>query len=241
MKQAGGDKSLVAALHFLKSEVFSSAGSVKAAEIELKKSMAADENYLPSYSAYASLLISRNQTDEALKQYRKVVAKKPSPSVYTLIGMLEDGRGRFAEAEKHYRKALEMNPDTPIAANNLAWLIADTGNGNLDEAMRLAREVTALNPRVSSYYDTLGWVYFKKGFKDQAVEQFKKAVALDAGEAQRAGRTPNPGYRLRLGMALHSAGQTIEAKREIAAALSVGNGQFSPQELKSAKQILGDS
>lgn len=241
LKSAAGDKNLIAALYFLKSEVFSASGNANAAETELKKSIKEDENYLPSYSAYASLLISRNQTDEALKQYQTVADKKPSPSVYTLIGMLEDGRGKYVEAEKHYRKALEMNPDTPIAANNLAWLIADSGRGNLDEAMRLAREVTMMNPKISSYYDTLGWVYYKKGFRDQAVEQFKKAVALDLGEAQQSGRPTNPGYRLRLGMALHSAGQKVEAKREIAVALSTGNGQFSPKELQSAKQILGES
>ena len=153
--------------------------------------------------------------------------------------MLEDGRGKYDEAEKNYRKALEMNPETPIAANNLAWLIADTGKGNLDEAMRLARDVIKLNPRVSGYFDTLGWVYLKKGFKDQAVEQFKQAVSLDALEAQQEGRSTNPGYRLRLGLALHSAGEKDAAKREIAAALQTGALLFSSQELLNAKTDFG--
>ena len=61
----------------------------------------------------------------AVEQYKKVVEKKPSASVYTLIGMLEEARSNSAEAEKNYRKALEITPNTPIAANNLAWLIAD--------------------------------------------------------------------------------------------------------------------
>ncbi|MDH3530189.1 MAG: tetratricopeptide repeat protein, partial [Acidobacteriota bacterium] len=199
MKGAGSEKSLTAALHFLKSEVYSAEGKRDAAEGELRKSIETDENYLPAYSAFASLLISRQQTEEALKQYRRVLEKKPSASVYTLIGMLEDGRGKYDEAEKNYRKALEMNPETPIAANNLAWLIADTGKGNLDEAMRLSRDVIKMNPGISGYFDTLGWVYLKKGFKDQAVEQFRKAVALDSSDARREGRATNSGYRLRLG------------------------------------------
>lgn len=240
LKQAGDDKSLAAAFHFLKSEIHTAAGDSGKAETELKKSIEKDENYLPSYSAYAAILIAKNQTDSAIAQYQKVVEKKPSASVYTLIGMLEDGRGKYDEAEKHYRKALEMNPDTAIAANNLAWLIADTGKGNLDEAMRLARDVTKMNPRISSYYDTLGWVYLKKGFKDQAVEQFRQAVALDATEAQREGRSANPGYRLRLGLALHSAGEKDAGKREVAVALSSGKEQFSSKELQSAKEILGE-
>ena len=240
LKGAKGDKTLVAALHFLKSTVYSAAGKSDAAESELAKSIESDENYLPSYSAFASLLILRNQSSQALEQYRKVIEKKPSASVYTLVGMVEDGRGKYDEAEKNYRKALELNPETAIAGNNLAWLIADTGIGNLDEAMRLARDVVKLNPKVSGYYDTLGWVYLKKGFKDQAVEQFRKAVALDAVEAQRQGRRADAGYRLRLGLALHSAGDRDAARREVAAALKTGLAQFSQKELKSAKSILGD-
>ena len=123
------DKSLQAALHFLEQGLLILPVTQRSAEAEYKKAIELDENYLPAYSAYASLLIAKDQTDAALKQYQKVVEKRPSASVYTLIGMLEDGRGKTDAAEKHYRKALEVNPDTPIAANNLAWIIADTGKG----------------------------------------------------------------------------------------------------------------
>ena len=239
VKDAGNDKGLKAALHFLRAGTFNSEGDAKKAEAEYKKAIELDKNYLPAYSAYASLLISRNETDAALKQYQQVVSKRPSASVYTLIGMLEDGRGKLGAAEKHYRKALEINPDTPIAANNLAWLIADTGKGNLDEAMRLAQDVTKMNPKVASYYDTLGWVYYKKGFKDQSVEQFRKAVQLEEADARANGRTPDPGYRLRLGLALHKAGDKSRARAEVAAALKTG-AQFRKQEIAKAKEVLGD-
>jgi Flp pilus assembly protein TadD len=104
----------------------------------LKLAIAADENYLPAYSAYAALLLEQNKASEAVAQYQTIVAKKPSASVYTLLGMLEDARGNSAEAEKNYRRALEIEPDSPIAANNLAWLIAEN-QGNLDEALRSRR------------------------------------------------------------------------------------------------------
>lgn len=239
LSKAKGDSGLQAALHFLRAGTFNSQGDSKNAEAEYKKAIELDENYLPAYSAFASLLISKNQTDAAMEQYKQVVAKRPSASVYTLIGMLEDGRGKTAEAEKHYRKALEINPDTPIAANNLAWLIADTGKGNLDEAMRLAQDVTKMNPKVASYYDTLGWVYYKKGFKDQSVAQFRKAVQLENDEARSNGRQPDPGYRLRLGLALHEAGEKSSAKVEVAAALRTG-AQFRKQDMAKAKEVLGE-
>ena len=80
----------------------------------------------------------RKTTPEgAIAQYQKIVEKKPSAPIYTLLGMLEDARGNMAEAEKDYRKALEITPETAIAANNLAWLLAEN-QGNLDEALQLA-------------------------------------------------------------------------------------------------------
>ena len=120
--------------------------------------------------------------------------------------MLEDARGNSAEAEKDYRKALEITPETAIAANNLAWLLAEN-QGNLDEALQLAQVTANKNQTVAGYFDTLGWVYYKKGLYSPAVEQFKKAVALDETQAQKTGKGINPGYRARLGMAIQSAGE----------------------------------
>ena len=195
-----GNKDVLPALHYLKSDVFMAEKNIDSAETELKKAIEIDGEYLPAYSAYASILVSRNQTDAAVEQYKKVVEKKPSASVHTLLGILEDARSNSAEAEKNYRKALEISPDSPIAANNLAWLLAETG-GNLDEALALAQTAVKTNPNNAGFYDTLGWVYYKKGLKSQAVEQLKKAVQIDERETARTGQKPNPEYRQRLGIA----------------------------------------
>lgn len=231
-----GKNDVSAALHFLKSNVFTAENNAVSAEDELKKAMAADENYLPAYSSYAAVLASRNQVDEAVAQYQKIVEKKPSASVYTLLGMLEDARGNQPQAEKHYRKALEIAPDSPIAANNLAWTLTETG-GNLDEALVLAQKSVNQQQNSAGFYDTLGWVYYKKGLYLPAVEQLKKAVSLDEAEAQKAGKTPNAGYRLRLGTALASAGDKASAKREVENSLQNATN-LSQKETQDAKNLL---
>jgi tetratricopeptide (TPR) repeat protein len=220
------------ALHYLKSDVFTAEKNIESAESELKKAIELDENYLPAYSSYASILVARNQTEQAVEQYKKVVERKPSASIYTLIGVLEDARNNQPEAEKNYRKALEVQPDAVIAANNLAWLIAETG-GNLDEALTLSQAVVKKNSSSAGFYDTLGWVYFKKGLYSPAVEQFKKAVALDAKNAS----AQNPAYRLRLGMALASSGDKLSARREVENSLQ-NEKSLSQQEAQNAKDLL---
>ncbi len=232
-------KDVSAALHYLKSDVFIAEKNTDSAEAELKKAMEADENYLPAYSTYASLLIGKNQIDTAVEQYKLAVQKQPSATIYTLIGMLEESRENSREAEKNYRRVLDLAPESPIAANNLAWLIADGGQGNLDEALQLAQKTVNKNSNVAGYYDTLGWIYFKKGLFSPAVEQLKKAVALDEAEAKRSGTKPNSAYRLRLGTALASSGDKFSARKEVENSLA-NEQSLSQKETQDAKNLLAN-
>lgn len=241
IKAAGQNKEILPALFYIKSDIFTAQGNLNAAEAELRKAIELDAEYLPAYSAYASLLIAKNQSGAALEQYKKIVEKKPSASIFTLMGMIEDANGKFDAAEANYRKALEISPGTAIAANNLAWLIADQNRGNLDEAMRLAQETADKNQRVPGFYDTLGWVNYKKGFHPRAIESFKKAVALDEADAMKTGKPVNAGYRLRLGMALAANGDKDSGKREVATALRSGADTLNNKEIRDAKTVLRGS
>jgi tetratricopeptide (TPR) repeat protein len=238
ISQSSGQMDIAAALHYLKSQIFAAENNAAGTENELKLAIAADENYLPAYSAYAALLLGQNKASEAVAQYQTIVAKKPSASVYTLLAMLEDANGNSADAEKNYRRALEIEPDSPIAANNLAWLIAEN-QGNLDEALQLAQKSVNRMQTAAQFYDTLGWIYFKKGLFTPAIEQMKKAVALDEAAAQRDGTQSNPAYRLRLGTALASAGDKTSARREVETSLQSA-GNLSQKDAQEARNILAN-
>jgi tetratricopeptide (TPR) repeat protein len=237
LRANAGQNNILPSFHYLKADIFLAERNPQAAEAELKKAIELDENYLPAYSAYASILVARNQTAEAIEQYKKAVEKKPSATLYTLIGMLEESSENFAEAEKNYRKALELSPGLAIAANNLAWLIADQEQGNLDEALTLAQGAVNQNSNVAAYYDTLGWVYFKKGLYLPAAEQLRKAIAIDETETKRTGRQANASYRLRLGVVLASSGDKFAARKEIETSLK-SEKNMSPKEVQEAKNLL---
>ncbi|HRH41664.1 MAG TPA: tetratricopeptide repeat protein [Pyrinomonadaceae bacterium] len=232
-------KDVAASLHYLKADVFTAQKDLDSAQAELNKSIEADSEYLPAYSAIAAILVAQNQIDAAIEQYKKVVEKKPSSAVYSLIGMLEDARNNVDEAEKQYRKALDITPENAIASNNLAWIIAAYDKGNLDEALQLAQGCVTKSPNVAGFYDTLGLVYFKKGLHAPAVEQFKKAISLDEAETSRTGSIPNPAYRVRLAMALASSGDKPNAKKEAEIALK-REQNMSQQEAQEAKKLLGN-
>jgi cellulose synthase operon protein C len=238
MQSAGEGSKLTPALLFLKAQTFAAQGNSDAAEGEFVKAIQTDANYLPAYSAYASLLVDKQQIDRAMEQYQKVLTIRPSDATtYTLIGILEDGRSNPGAAEANYRKALELNPEMPIAANNLAWVISESDEGNMDEALQFARIAVSKNPNKPAFYDTMGWVYHKKHLMGPAIENLKKAVAMEAAQAAAHGKQPNPSYNLRLGTVLAAQGDKQNARKEIEVALRNEKG-LSNNDAQSAKNLL---
>lgn len=211
----------LASLHFLKAGVYGFEQNAQMVEAELRRAIEIDGNYLAAYSSLANLYIRSKQEDRAIAEYQKIVSLRPENSTtpYTMIGILEDQRKNFEAAETNYRKALEKDPNNAIAANNLAWLYAETGRGNLDEAVRLAQGVVQKYPNVAGFVDTLGWVYYKKNLHTAAVEQLRKAVSINETEARAANTSPSAAYRYHLGMALKGKGDTEESRRELEASI----------------------
>jgi tetratricopeptide (TPR) repeat protein len=211
-----------ASLHFLKALIFGKEANTQGAEAELRKALELDPNYMAAYSALGALFVNTKQQDRALAEYKKIVEIKPdNAAAYTLIGMLEEARKNYDGATDNYRKALEHDQNSAIAANNLAWLYAVQGKGNIDEAVRLAQGVVQKNPTVAGFADTLGWVYYKKGLFGAATDQLQKAVALDEAASQKANAAPSATYHYHLGAALASKGDKAGAKREIEQALQL--------------------
>src|SRR5215216_132775 len=228
----------IAPLHFLKAKVYGFEQNGQNVEAELKRSIEIDPNYLAAYSSLAELYIKSKQEDRAIAEYQKIVSIRPENSApYTMIGILEDMRGNQDAAADNYRKALEKDPNSSIAANNLAWLYAVSGKGNLDEAVRLAQGVVQKHPNVAGFIDTLGWVYYKKNLHSAAVEQLRKAVSLNESEARSANGTPSAAYHYHLGMALKGKGDNAESRRELETAIRLSErAPFA--DVEDAKKAL---
>jgi tetratricopeptide (TPR) repeat protein len=181
------------------------------AEESFRRAVELDADFIPAYMALAEIYFQTKQPDRAIGEYRKVTERRPDEFMaYRNIGLIEAGRNNFDAAAEYYRRVLSIRPDEPVAANNLAMLYADHGKGNGDEAMRLAQDIVRRHPSNPGFADTLGWVYFRKGLNDAAVEQLQKAV----GGAAKAGGD-NSLYRYHLGKALAAKGDKSAARREL--------------------------
>src|SRR5262249_16460563 len=98
--------------------------------------------------------------------------------------------------------------------------------GNLDKAADYAQRAITIAPE-ASFFDTLGYAYFKKGQHSIAVEQFDKAIER---------RPANAGYYLHLARALRDNNEAHRPRQAYEKALQVGGGDFA--EASKARQEL---
>jgi tetratricopeptide (TPR) repeat protein len=99
--------------------------------------------------------------------------KDPRPGV--LLPFLLESENRAEEAKQVARQALAAHPKDPVAMNNLAYLLAQTGD-SLDEAVKLARDAVAQSPNNPVFLDTLGFVYLKRDQNDDALDIFDRLI-----------------------------------------------------------------
>jgi tetratricopeptide (TPR) repeat protein len=88
---------------------------------------------------------------------------------------------RVNEAEQALIAAINANPASSRSMNYLAYLYADR-NIKLDQAYSLVIRALDLEPENGAYIDTLGWIYYRQGKYDMALEYTLMAEELLAEE-----------------------------------------------------------
>ena len=113
----------------------------------------------------------------AAHAYREILTHDPrSTLAWTNLGNAEMRLGRRPAAEEAFRKALELEPDSADALNNLAWLLYE--EKRIDEAEPLARKaVITKAPDPWLRLDTLARILVARGACDEAAMTFRAAIA----------------------------------------------------------------
>ncbi len=133
--------------------------------------------------------------------------------------------GRLDQARAIYQAVAKAHPENAPALNNVAFFLADSG-GDLDQALRLAKNALAASPGQPSFSDTIGYIYLKKGMLDSAIQSFSTL----------AHRYPtSASFRYHLGLALFQKGERSVARKELQAALA---NHPSPQETVRIRELL---
>jgi tetratricopeptide (TPR) repeat protein len=228
LEKVGSNPLAQAMIHNFKGRIHTIQNDLDAAEAAFKGSIEASPNFAPSYYALAGLYLRKGEADEAIAQYEDILAKSPNQArPHMMLGIIYDSRKERDKAEEHYRKALEIEPDFAPAANNLAYLLADQDK-DLELALGYAQTAKGKLPNDPSVMDTLGWVYYKKGFYDLAIAEFLDSIEKNPEIAA---------VHYHLGLAYHQNGEMDKAKEALEKALSLDD-DFDGAD--KAKEILSE-
>ncbi len=97
---------------------------------------------------------------------------------YFELGAAHERAGKIPEAERYFERSLLMSPEFPSALNYLGYMWAERGT-NLVRARAMIEKAVKLDPTNAAYLDSLGWVLFKQGHAQEALEPIRKAVELN--------------------------------------------------------------
>ena len=90
---------------------------------------------------------------------------------------------KFKKSIESFKKTTELDPDSSLALNNLAYLYSELGI-HLEDGLKLAKRAIAMQPDNSAYLDTMGWLHYKLGNFKEAVKYLKQAAELDPDSAE---------------------------------------------------------
>lgn len=101
-------------------------------------------------------------------------------SVWAQLGIVYDRLGLADSSDYFYEKALELDPDDPLVNNNYAYSLCERGI-DIARALTMSEKALAGDPDNSAYLDTYGWIQFRLGNLDKALEYILKSI--ETGEA----------------------------------------------------------
>jgi tetratricopeptide (TPR) repeat protein len=161
----------------------------------------------------AQIYSDAGQNQKARDKVNAVMALDPQniPALMlaaTIYGANNDNQG----AADAYEKVLKIDPKYSPALNNLAYIYTEE-IPNLDRAYDLAQQAREMLPFDPSTADTYGWVCFKRGAYQPALDALKSAAAKMPNQSE---------VQFHLGMVCYMTGDESNARTALQQAWQSG-------------------
>jgi len=130
--------------------------------------------------ARGDLLRKYERYSEAVDSYTRVIAiiGEPKPRQWPLFfarGVAYERLQEWANAEKDFRKALELNPNQPDVLNYLAYGWLERGE-NKQEAKTMLEAAVKARPNDPQILDSMGWALYLLGNYEEAVYFLERSL-----------------------------------------------------------------
>lgn len=108
---------------------------------------------------------------------RTTETNRLTPALYFQLGSVFERNKDYTEAEKYFRKSIELSPNYSESLNYLGYMWAERGT-NLVEAREFIERALKIEPENGAFLDSLGWVLFKLGKTKEALPPILRAIEL---------------------------------------------------------------
>lgn len=181
-------------------------------------------------SIYAQLQVMRGQGANAVAAWDKWSKDHPTNAgAQAILGTLEEMLGDKKKAESYYKRALEIQSDQPVAANNLAYLMLENGE-DVNVALTLAQVARRAMPDSPNSADTLAWAYYYKNTYGYARDLLEDALKKEPN---------NAAMQYHLGMVYSKLKDKTNASLHLKKAISLEPNSQAAKDARAALQGLG--
>ena len=178
---------------------------------------------------FAQIEVQRGQAAKAIGTWKQWSDAHPNDAgSIAVVGMLEESSGNRQVAEADYRKSLQIQPQQPMVANNLAYIMLQNGE-NVDVALSLAQTARQGLPNSPDTADTLAWAYYYKGIYEFARDLLEEAIKTDPNNAT---------MQYHLGMVYSKLRDKNNATIHLRKAMSLGDDSPTAKKAQTALQQL---
>jgi tetratricopeptide (TPR) repeat protein len=173
-------------------------------------------NYAEAHWRYGMLLASTGNRQEALDHLRKAVRLGPTVQERLDLASVLKSMGQSDAAIIQYQEALRLQPNSPMALINLAWILASDPSDRIrngPEAVILAeRACQLIQFRDASFLGTLATAYAEAGRFEDAIRTAEKArdLARAAGNQKQTEKEQRLLEMYQAGKPFHEGIQTLK-------------------------------
>lgn len=180
--------------------------------------------------AYSRAQLAHGDANKAMEGWQQwLKTHQNDAAAYAILGTLQQGVGAKDKAMESYKKSLELAPEQPVAANNLAYLMVESGQ-NTDVALSYAQTARRSLPNSASTADTLAWVYYSKGTYASARDLLEEAVKAAPDD---------PAIQYHLGMTYNKLSDPANALIHLKKAASLAPDSEPGKDAQKALQQMG--
>lgn len=217
-------------MYTLLSQLQGSTGNTPAALTSAEKAMQLNANDPMAVVTYTRALLTSGDASKAIAKWQQWVTDHPNDAqAYTVLGSLQEAQGNRDQAMASYKRALQIQPEHAIAANNLSYLMVETGQ-NIDVALSLAQVARRAMPDSPSTADTLAWAYYHKGNFSSARDLLEEAVKAAPNDAA---------LHYHLGLTYSKLSNTADATLHLKKAVTLAPNSQTAKDAEKALSQLG--